>query len=238
MARRLFFVDEIHSGAAEIHGDDAMHLTRVLRVEVGHRYEISDNRQLYLAEVEEARKQHVVFRVLEKLETRPAPVRMHLFAALIKFDHFEWTLEKATELGVARITPVLSERVEKGLDKATGKRMERWLRILKESAQQSRRWWLPEMDEPVKFSRLLLEDGLRLVLEESVAPALLSVLPEARSPEDEVKLLVGPEGGWADHERVELTEAGWKAVSLGPTVLRAETAAAAGLAVVSAAWQR
>ena len=67
---------------------------------------------------------------------------------------------------------------------------------------------------------------------------MLSVLPEARSPEDEVKLLVGPEGGWADHERVELGEAGWKAVSLGPTVLRAETAAAAGLAVVSAAWQR
>ncbi len=237
MARRLFFVDEIHSGAAEIAGDEAMHLTRVLRVEVGQRYEISDNRGLYLAEVETARKQHVAFRVLEKLETRPLPVRLHLFAALIKFDHFEWTLEKATEVGVERITPVISERVEKGLDKAAPKRMERWARILKESAQQSRRWQLPELDEPVRLSRVLLEDGLRLVLEEASAPALLSVLPAERKAEDWVKLLVGPEGGWAEHERADVAGAGWLPVSLGPTILRAETAAAVGLGVVSAAWQ-
>jgi len=237
MARRLFFVDEIHSGSAEMHGDDAMHLTRVLRVEVGQRYEISDNRGLYLAEVETARKQHVVFRVVEKLETRPLPVRMQLFAALIKFDHFEWTLEKATELGVERITPVISERVEKGLDRAVGKRMERWVRILKESAQQSRRWQLPELEEPVRLSRVLVEDGIRLVLEEEAGAApILSALPGERHREDLVKVLVGPEGGWAEHERVSLAEAGWKAVSLGPTVLRAETAAAAGLAVVGAAW--
>lgn len=237
MARRLFFVDEVHSGTAEIAGDDAMHLTRVLRVEAGQRYEVSDNQGLYLAEVETARKQQVVFRVVERLETRPLPVRMQLFAALIKFDHFEWTLEKATELGVERIVPVISERVEKGLDRAVGKRMERWMRIVKESAQQSRRWQLPELSAPVRLSRAMLEEGLRFVLEEAGADPVLRVLPSTKQADDVVKLLVGPEGGWAEHERIALREAGWKAVSLGPTVLRAETAAAAGLAVVGAAWQ-
>ena len=128
--------------------------------------------------------------------------------------------------------------MEKGLDKAAPKRSERRLRTLKESAQQRRRWSLPELDEPVRLSSLLLEPGLRLMLEESTAPPILSTLPETKSNEEVVKLLAGPEGGWADHERESLPSAGWRPVSLGPTVLRAETAAAAGLAIVSAAWQK
>ena len=96
--RRRFFVDHVRNGQAEISGVDARHLTRVLRVEAGQRFEISDNRNVYLAEVETARKEQVVFRTLEKLPA-PAPGdRVILCAALIKFDHFEWMIEKATEL--------------------------------------------------------------------------------------------------------------------------------------------
>src|SRR5882724_3165679 len=101
--RRRFFVEEVRSGKAEISGDDARHLTRVLRVEPGQRYELSDNRSVYLAEVETARKEHVVFRTVEKLESPAPSVEVILCAALIKFDHFEWMIEKATELGVAEI---------------------------------------------------------------------------------------------------------------------------------------
>src|SRR5580700_3340584 len=101
--RRRFFVDEVRSGRAEISGDDARHLTRVLRVEPGQRYEISDNRDVFLAEIETAHKDRVVFRALEKLETPAAGVRLILCAALVKFDRFEWMIEKATELGVAEI---------------------------------------------------------------------------------------------------------------------------------------
>src|SRR5689334_23653345 len=97
--RRRFFVDEVRNGGAEVSGDDAAHLTRVLRVEAGQRYEISDNRQLYLAEIETARKERVVFRTLEKLPVIEPPVRTILIAAIFKFDHFEWMIEKATELG-------------------------------------------------------------------------------------------------------------------------------------------
>ncbi len=237
MARRLFFVEGVHSGRAEIKGDEAGHLTRVLRVEKGHRYEISDNHQLYLAEVEAARKEQVVFQVLEKLPARPLPVRLHLLAALIKFDHFEWMIEKATELGVERITPVVATRSEHGLDKAALKRSERWRKILKESAQQCRREHLPELGAVAAWKHVPVEDGLRLLLDEDAgARPVLQALPTARQAGDCVQLLVGPEGGWTEEERAAICGAGWQPVSLGGSILRAETAAIAGLAVIGAAW--
>src|SRR5579884_2733321 len=143
--RRRFFVPQVRYGHAELSGDDARHLTRVLRVEPGQVYEISDNRSVYLAEIETARKDQVVFRTLEKLPAPPPPVRIVLCASLIKFDRFEWIVEKATELGVARILPVEATRTEKGLYDASRKRSERWQRIARESAQQSRRARLPEI---------------------------------------------------------------------------------------------
>src|SRR5690242_11149179 len=143
--RRRFFVDQVRNGHAEIQGDDARHLTRVLRVEPGQRYEISDNRNVYLAEIETASKENVVFRTIEKLEAPELPVRITLCAALIKFDHFEWIVEKATELGVAAILPFEASRTDKGLERAAIKRLDRWRRIAFEASQQSRRARLPEI---------------------------------------------------------------------------------------------
>src|SRR5437879_5689467 len=127
--RRRFFVDQVRNGHAEISGDEAKHLTRVLRVEAGQRYEISDNRSVYLAEIETARKEQVTFRTIEKLPVAEPPLRIILCAAIIKFDHFEWMIEKATELGVAEIVPIVTVRTERGLDKAAPKRLDRWRRI-------------------------------------------------------------------------------------------------------------
>jgi 16S rRNA (uracil1498-N3)-methyltransferase len=238
LARRRFFVDNIRDGAAELLGDEAGHLTRVLRVEAGQRFEISDGHAAWLAEVVEARGQRVVFRAIEPLESPAAPVRITLVAAIVKFDRFEWMVEKATELGVQRILPMNAARTEKGLFEASRKRAERWRRIARESSQQSRRVSIPEILPAAPFERCLAEPAdYRYFLEEAGAPPFLNALPERRTAEDQVAVMLGPEGGWTDDERQLAAGAGWLPVSLGPLVLRAETAAAAALAVVGNAWQ-
>ena len=128
LARRRFFVDHISGGAAELLGDEARHLTRVLRVEPGQRFEISDNRAAFLAEVTEARGERVTFRVIEPVDSAAPPVHIALIAAIVKFDRFEWAVEKATELGVTRIVPVAAARSERGLFEGGQKRAERWRR--------------------------------------------------------------------------------------------------------------
>jgi 16S rRNA (uracil1498-N3)-methyltransferase len=238
MARRRFFVDEVRNGMADITGDEAHHLTRVLRVEAGQRYEISDNRSVFLAEVETARKDWVVFRVLEPVAGYEPNVRLALFLSLVKFDRFELAIEKATELGVHSITPVESERTEKGLAEGASKRMERWHRILVESSQQARRVRLPTLHAPVKLADALHFTSTHhfLLDEQRAARPLFAALPEIRQQDDPVALLVGPEGGWTDHERAQASALQWRPVSLGPNILRTETAAAAALAVLVAAW--
>ncbi len=226
--RRRFFVDEVRNGHAEISGDDAKHLTRVLRAEVGQRYEISDNRNVYLAEIEIARKERVVFRTLEKLEAQPSRQRLVLCAALIKFDRLEWMIEKATELGVTEIIPVNTTRSERGLERAARKRVERWRRIALEASQQSRRAFLPEVREPAELREVLaLPAAHRYALDEKPGGR-----PPARSSDD-AAILIGPEGGWTDEERESFLAAGWTPASLGPLILRAETAAIAALAILS-----
>jgi len=235
MARRRFFVDAVRNGQASIEGEEAKHLTRVLRVERGEMYEISDNAGgVFLAEVLLAHKGEVVFDVVEPVALKPARLRMTLFAALFKFDHFEWMVEKATELGVDRIVPVIAVRSERGLDQAAVKRVERWRRIAMEASQQSRRDFLPEVELPVRLAEAVGRggEGVRLLLdEESESPVLGVVKGQALA---DISLALGPEGGWTAEERAIFRESGWLGVSLGSRILRAETAGIAGLAVLSA----
>jgi 16S rRNA (uracil1498-N3)-methyltransferase len=240
LARRRFFVDAVRGGMAELRGEEARHLTRVLRAEAGQRYEISDGQCAYLAEIAEAHGPRVVFRVIEPLEAPAGLLHITLCAALIKFDRFEWMVEKATELGVERIVPVEAERSEKGLLEASRKRSERWARIARESSQQARRVRAPEIGPAVGFEQCLGEEAeYRYFLEEAGAPPFLRVLralPECRTSGSRAALATGPEGGWTDAERKLAAAAGWQAVWLGPQVLRAETAAAAAIAVLVNAW--
>ena len=238
MARRRFFVDELRHGSAEITGEDAQHLKRVLRAEVGQRFEISDGSTAWLAEIVEARKDRVVFHLLEPVPSPEPVLHVTVLASLIKYDRFEWMVEKATELGVERIIPVEATRSEKGLYEASRKRVERWNRIAREAGQQSRRLIPPEVAGAMRFDAALREGGdLRLFLEEEPgAPALLRALPAQRAASAHVLVLAGPEGGWTPAERERAAAAGWQPVSLGPQVLRAETAAMTALAVLVNAW--
>lgn len=238
MSRRRFFVDDVHAGRAQIAGEDAHHLTRVLRVQPGQKFEISDNHNLYLAEIEIARRDLVSFMVIEALSPAEPAVSVSLFASLIKVDRFEWLLEKATELGVDTITPVAAERSEKGLERAAVMRLERWRKIAREASEQSRRAHLPQVNPPLLLTEMAgVSDHLRYYLDEHpVTPPILTAIPVSRSPQDRITLLVGPEGGWTERERAFLAHTGWTRAGLGSTILRAETAAIAAIAVINAAW--
>ena len=231
MARRRFFVNEVRGGRAEIRGESAHHLTRVLRVEVGQKYEISDNRRVWLAEIEVARKNAVEFAVLEELQAGEAPAETTLYLALIKFDRFEWAVEKATELGVTRVVPVQAQRSERGLEDGARKRVDRWRRIAHEASEQSRRLRAPAIDDPVRLSEVF-EDAAkhRIWLDERPGASPLARAVALGSGEP-VSIAVGPEGGWSDGEREQFRGGGWTAASLGSAILRAETAVCAALAV-------
>jgi len=236
MARRRFFVDQVRSGAAEITGESAQHLTRVLRVETGQTFEITDNSRVWLATVASARRDLVRFEVTEELDPGPPAPEVTLYLALIKFDRFEWAVEKATELGVTRIVPVAAVRSERGLFEGGQKRVERWRRIAQEASEQSRRLRVPEVDAPVKMNQAVGDASTHRFWcdERPGAPPLVDAfLPQ---PGDSTSLLIGPEGGWTDPERSQFATAGWRGVSLGPLVLRAETAVCAALAVIAQKW--
>lgn len=214
---------------AELRGEEAKHLTRVLRVELDQVYEISDNAHKYLAKVVEAHKEAVRFEIVERLEASRETPRITLYAAIIKFEHFEWGIEKATELGVDCIVPLVSARTEKGLDKAVPKRLERWRKIALEASQQSRRAFLPEVREAIALRKVLGNvQGKKFFLDEERSGQALKRAVD----EEEVSVLIGPEGGWTEEERDLARGSGWTPISLGPRVLRAETAWMASLAIL------
>jgi len=237
LARRRFFVNGVEGGTAELHGEEARRLARVLRAQPGQLYEISNRKAVYLAEIIDAQPGRVTFRVLEPIEPKAAPLQLTLWASLVKFDRFEWMIEKATELGVHRIIPVDASRSEKGLFAGSQKRRERWERIANESSQQCRRLDAPEIRAAVRFEQSLKEDAeFRYFLEEGPAVPLWKALPSQRQSNARAALLVGPEGGWTEAERQQAAAAGWQPVSLSTQVLRAETAAAAAIAILTNAW--
>ncbi|MDP9055630.1 MAG: 16S rRNA (uracil(1498)-N(3))-methyltransferase [Acidobacteriota bacterium] len=236
MARRRFFVDQVRKGHAEITGDSAQHLTRVLRIEAGQKFEITDNERAWLASVETARKDLVRFSVIEELAIGPALPDVTLYLALIKFERFEWAVEKATELGAARIIPVEASRSEHGLFAGAQKRAERWRRIAREASEQSRRLRAPEVGEALRLADALKDAAThRCWLDEQPgAEPLITAVQFAAG--DSAALLVGPEGGWTEQERLLFPAAGWKAASLGPSILRSETAVCAALGVFLQIW--
>ncbi len=234
--RRRFFVEHLHGATALLKGEAAHHLGRVLRAEPGQMYELSDGKVAWLGRVERVGRDAVEFALLEEL-TAPA-VRLHLtlLLAIVKFDRFEWALEKATELGVSEIVPLAAGRSEKGLLAAAEKRAKRWEKILLESAQQARRLAPPVLCPAVRpgqaFSAVAKGNGVLLLLSERADASPLRVVLEGRSG-NSAGLAIGPEGGWTDDELSAAGAAGFLGASLGQNILRTETAVAAALAILN-----
>jgi 16S rRNA (uracil1498-N3)-methyltransferase len=236
--RRRFFVEAFEADRAVLTGEAAHHLGRVLRAEPGQLYELSDGTSVRLGKIELSGRDRVEFALLEPIPVRISPLHRTLLLAVVKFDAFEWAIEKATELGVDRIVPLAAARSEKGLLTAAGKRSERWKKIAFEAAQQSRRVRLPEIAELASPQAAFASEGGGLLLmlsERADAPSLRSVLEG--QPGRRITVAIGPEGGWTEAESSAARQAGFREASLGSLILRTETAVTACLAAVNYALE-
>ena len=235
MTRRRFIADEVSGDRAALVGEHADHLVRVLRTRVGQEFDIATGDAVRRGRVASVGDGRVEFELAEEVSAASLS-EITLVLAVFKFDRMEWAIEKCTELGVSRIVPVIARRTDSHLAAASAKRVERWRRIARQAAEQSRRAAPPEIAVPIKLAEALnLQAALRVVLAESEERTLLRDVVSPDASAGAVALAVGPEGGWTEDELQCFGQAGWISASLGNTILRAETAAMAAIAVVASA---
>jgi 16S rRNA (uracil1498-N3)-methyltransferase len=237
--RRRFFVEKFERGGAVLHGEPAHHLARVLRAERGQLYELSDGEAVWLARTQEFGRDLVEFALVERLPVTLSPLHITLFLAIVKFERFEWAIEKATELGADEIVPLAAERSEAGLVTASAKRATRWRKILTESAQQSRRLRVPVLRDAATPGEAFRADNsaFRVLLSERAGAKpmrehleLATTAAKHSREALNLALAIGPEGGWTAGEFTIAAECGFSEASLGINVLRTETAVCAALA--------
>jgi 16S rRNA (uracil1498-N3)-methyltransferase len=244
--RRRFFVEKFEGDSAQLGGDAAEHLGRVLRAEPGQLYELSDGIRVWLGRVERVSiskqgRSRIEFALVEPVRASEPPLRIELLLSLVKFDRFEWCLEKSTELGANTIVALSAARSDKALIAAGSKRRARWERILLESAQQSRRLRPAELAAATSPQKAFAAStaGVKILLSERHdAPLLREALAKAGqkgsgSSFSGVALAIGPEGGWTDDEIESGCAAGFAEASLGESILRTETAVLAAMAILN-----
>jgi 16S rRNA (uracil1498-N3)-methyltransferase len=251
MTRRRWIADSWDGATASLTGEQAAHLIRVLRAQKGMEFDVVAGDRVWHAAITGISGDTVLFTLLSEVEgDRALPVTLLL--SIFKFDRMEWIIEKATELGVERLVPMIARRSEKHLVQSAQARVDRWRRISREAAKQSRRSDVPLVDDVIPLkdaargkpfghaSAPNSELPLRLLLAEQEKMTTLHATVEwalKQQEEDEsrlsIALALGPEGGWTAEEEALFTAEGWKPVSLGPRILRAETAGIAAIAVVA-----
>jgi 16S rRNA (uracil1498-N3)-methyltransferase len=239
MTRRRWIAERWDEATAVLTGAQAEHMARVLRTQPGMEADVVAGGRVFHAEVAAVSPEEIRFNLIAEIEADPA-LPITLVVSVYKFDRLEWAIEKATELGVAAIAPVIARRTEKHLALAADKRVDRWRRIAHEAAQQSRRSDVPLIHALAPLASHIRADSTstRIVLAEqerttTLRSALDEAIAQAQAEMPTLEIAIGPEGGWAPDEEALFDANGWRAVSLGPRILRAETAAIAALAVIA-----
>jgi 16S rRNA (uracil1498-N3)-methyltransferase len=232
--RRRFFIEQFTGQRAVMEGEAAHHLGRVLRAQPGQLYELSDGTKVWLGRIDTVTRDSVEFSLVEEIAAHRPSLETTLLLSVVKFDSFEWALEKATELGVSRIVPLAAARSEKALLAAAEKRTERWRKLLHEASQQSRRVQLPILTSPAKPEAAFVEfnEGVRIFLFEAPDAKPLREVLRNQTAKAAV-LAVGPEGGWTEVELAAARAAQFQDASLGKLILRTETAVVASLAALN-----
>jgi 16S rRNA (uracil1498-N3)-methyltransferase len=234
MTRRRWIADEVSGNRASLVGEHADHLARVLRARVGQEFDIAAGGAVRRGRIVTVSENRVEFELGEEVPAAFA-ANVTLLLSIFKFDRFEWAIEKCTELGVSGIVPVIAQRTESHLAAASVKRVQRWRRIAVQASEQSRRSVPPQIADPTKLAAAAKRPAspaaseLRIVLSELEEERNLRSVIEGS--DSGVKLAIGPEGGWTEAELKLFQQEGWISASLGPTILRAETAAIAAAAI-------
>ncbi|GAB4178387.1 MAG: 16S rRNA (uracil(1498)-N(3))-methyltransferase [Geothermobacteraceae bacterium] len=220
---RRFFLDPnlLTEDQIDLPDETLKHL-KVLRLSVGDRIELLDGSgQVATARIEILNRQNAQVRIENRRQEKESALPVTLLQGLPKADKFDLILQKGTELGISRFVPVLTRRCQPDGGR---RRLERWQRVAREAARQSGRLRLPELEEPMPLEQALAgeEGDLKLVAWEQAATPLNQVLADRR-PQG-VVLLIGPEGGFDPDEVARAQRDGYIPVSLGPRILRTETA--------------
>jgi 16S rRNA (uracil1498-N3)-methyltransferase len=240
VTRRRWIADTWDEATASIAGDQATHLIRVLRAQAGMEFDIVAGGRVWHSVLAGIAGDSVRFNLVAEAEADPA-LPVTLLLSVFKFDRMEWAIEKATELGAQSIVPVIARRSEKHLAQAAQARAERWRRVALEASKQARRSDVLQIEKPVALKEAvkLHPEALRLVLAEqerstTLYQALREALERAGDETPAIRLALGPEGGWTAEEEALFDAESWKPVSLGPRILRAETAAITAIAIAAA----
>ncbi len=240
MKTRLFVSSALINGTEiELDGDRARYLSRALRARVGDIVNLFDGEGAdWSAAILQISRNTVTLRVDKKLETgTESPLKIHLVQGISRGERMDFVVQKATELGVKRITPVITEyNVVKLDDSRALKRRDHWQKIATSAAEQSGRVRLPLVDRPIPLKNWMADKPKQVDTELILKPGATRSLVSVPAPETKVCVLIGPEGGFSDSEYEDAEIAGFAAVSLGPRVLRTETAAIATLAVLQSLW--
>ena len=222
MARRRWIADETNGNTAAIVGEHALHLSRVLRAQIGQEFDIATGTGVRIGTITSVSDNRVEFALRDEQPLTPTS-DVTLALSIFKFDRMEWAIEKCTELGVARIVPIVANRTDAHLAAAALKRRDRWQRLALQASEQSRRARPPEIATPAKLKEFIGVAGSRIVLAESENNTRLRDALASRP--SALTLAIGPEGGWTVDELQQFRDSGWTSASLGDTILRAETAA-------------
>lgn len=228
---RIYTSSQLHAGDELALSDRAaQHLVRVLRHRVGDQVTLFDGRgREAKAQIVMAHRRHgCSVRVMETVEvSRESPLRIELLPGMSRGEKMDLVIQKAVELGVSVIRPIITERSEVRPDKAAEARLARWKEIVIGACEQCGRAHLPEVHGPSSIEEIAARSTTRLAL----IPASSAVLADCPPGGDEISLAIGPEGGFSDGDLALLEQRGFRGVRFGPRILRTETA---GIAVVSA----
>lgn len=213
-----------------VKGDDAAHITRVLRMKSGERVTVCDENGVEYETVILSLGSEVVLDVLNKRQSEnEPPYKAIVFQALVKGDRFDTVLQKSTELGASVIVPVITSRCTVKLTESDfAKKTDRWQRIAYEAAKQCGRGIIPKVERPVKFSeavKMAIDCDLSLFCYEGEGTAPLPEITEKCDSPESIAVMIGPEGGFEPDEAENARASGMKMTGLGKRILRTETAA-------------